>query len=125
DDAGHPLGPELRRQVESELLPQARARVAEYRLDLTPADAIVTVDGRPAVITGGVLVLAPGAHTIGAAAPGHARLEQRIEARQGVQDVLRVRLTPDGTSTGAPARRRAVTRGPDEGLLGGGIASLV
>jgi hypothetical protein len=92
DDAGHPLSDELRRQVETELLPSARAHVADYRLDLEPSDALLTVDGRAAVVTGGYLVLPPGAHTLAVEAPGLERLERTVQAAAGASEVLRLHL---------------------------------
>jgi hypothetical protein len=94
EDTGHSLTEQLRREVETVLLQRTREHVAEYRLDLQPADAIVTVDGRAAAIVAGRLILEPGAHTVVAEAPARMRLERRVQAAPGMREILPLHLEP-------------------------------
>ena len=96
DDAGHPLSDRLRTEVESELLAEARTHVGEYQLDLRPEGALVRVDGEPAVMVEGVLILAPGSHALVVAAPGHERLERELQVEAGTRDIVALHLEESG-----------------------------
>ena len=140
EDAGHPLSERLRRQVETELLPEARAHVAEYRVELEPADAILRVDGEAAVLVGDRLILDPGAHAVVAEAPGFETLRERLQAEAGDREVLRLRLEATGRETEPaalaidPSPESSEPPGGGEGgpspaalglVIGGGLVTVV
>lgn len=128
-DNGNALSPRLREEVEHELLPAAQARVGELSVELSPADAQILVDGRPATLEEGSLVIAAGRHTLRVERAGYATREEQIEVRAGAREPLRIELSRAETTQGegppsAPASSEPQLIGPLV-LLGVGAAGLI
>ncbi|HEY1304338.1 MAG TPA: PEGA domain-containing protein [Vicinamibacterales bacterium] len=74
------------------------ASLATLELRIEPADAEVTIDGRPWITSeeGHFIVQVPaGAHRIEVAKPGYWQFAARFELREGQSNTLNVRLTAD------------------------------
>jgi len=82
-------------------LEEAKRHVGEVKLEVTPADADVTVDG--ALIGLSPLTdpafLEPGAHVVEAKKLGHVARRESVEARAGAVTSLRVELAAEGAVT--------------------------
>ncbi len=108
---GNPLTAARRSEIETILLPQALARVGEILLSLEPADAAVTVDGAPADVQEGSLILPVGTYTLRVRYPGYQDHEQRIEIAARSREPLSIALqrtdgqasAPTTPAPGAPA----------------------
>jgi hypothetical protein len=99
----HPLTPELRTETE-QTLAKARTLIGRFTLRVTPADARVTVDGRPPVLREGVLVLDAGPHQVLAQRAGYLDGELRIDVRGGEEQPLELQLQQAPLAvTSAPA----------------------
>jgi hypothetical protein len=124
---GNPLTPEHRTEVEGTLLPEALQHVGEVRLELEPAGASVAVDGSPAELEDGALLLATGTHTLRVSHEGYATDERSIDVTAGSRDPLRIELAREGGADDAPPP--APSSGPDLAgplaLLGVGAAGLL
>ncbi|MEM9194485.1 MAG: hypothetical protein AAGF12_35235 [Myxococcota bacterium] len=79
---------EVRRSLRS-----LRAALAEVRLDISPADATVTIDGDP-VLRGSAVELDPGRHVVVAQAPGHREAREELNLEPGSRRVVQLALTP-------------------------------
>ncbi len=88
-------------------LKQAEAIVARFQVTLDPASATLEVDGSPAVVEEGELLLDPVRHEIAASAPGHRRERRIVDARGGATATLRMELEPE--------RGGAVAAMPEQG----------
>ncbi len=94
------------------LLSDARTFVASYALELTATTATITVDGAPAVIRDGMLLLNAGAHEVRTEAEGFEPDVARVHARGGISGALRVELRPaarTATETDEPVERSGET----------------
>ncbi|MBX3249304.1 MAG: tetratricopeptide repeat protein [Myxococcales bacterium] len=133
-DAGNPLDPPRRRELEEALLPDVERRVGELLLERDPADAVVEIDGEPVRADAPVL-LAPGTYTLVARRPGFEPLERGIEVRAGSREPVRVALSrlageasgeseaaappaTDGPSPTLPAASSEAVERPRVGLTG-------
>ncbi len=70
-------------------------RTGLVRVDVSPPDAKIFVDGRPAVPKDGVLELTSVAHRIEARAPGHASASVSVTPRPGLEQRVSLRLKTD------------------------------
>jgi hypothetical protein len=110
-DNGNPLTDARRAEVRDVLLPQAMSHVGEILLEITPADAAVTVDGVPADIHEGSLLLPVGSHALRVRRPGYADHERRIDVLARMREPLRIALAREGEG-GASAEERPAERRP-------------
>ncbi len=85
------LTPEQRRAVEG-TVKEMRSLVAEITVNLAPDGAALTIDGRPAKLTGGKTLLAAGDHVFEATAPEFQPLRQEIRVVAGVPQTVDVKL---------------------------------
>jgi tetratricopeptide (TPR) repeat protein len=69
-----------------------RASLVGVRLDITPADARVTVDGEPVPRGTTTIQLDPGAHVIAASAPGHRDAQREIQVEPGSSALAQLAL---------------------------------
>ena len=104
-----PLTPELRAETEA-LLGRARAFVGRVRLQLTPADAALSLNGS-AVQLGpeAVLTLIVGDYTLQASAPGYTSEQRALRIAGGEEQTLSIQLakqvdvlTPQQPVTASP-----------------------
>lgn len=94
---------EGQRAVVAEVLARAHRFVGRYALELAPDDAVVRVDGAPALRgADGRLVLGLGAHEVSAEAPGHAPARERVVVGGGEEGALRLSLAPVAAAVLAP-----------------------
>jgi PEGA domain-containing protein len=114
-DNGNPLSPRHRQEVERELLPASLARVGELTIELAPADAQILVDGRPAQVEEGSLLLSVGAHTLQVQREGYTTREERVDVRAGMREPLRIELAQAAVSDAnvAPPPSAPASGGPD------------
>lgn len=106
-DTAHPVRA-AREQVTS-LLERARAFVGEYRLEVQPAGATLTVDDEPRPATGSLL-LGIGAHTLVLRAAGYEELRRVVRTAGGEDEALALALTASTTtSTTATTSETQVT----------------
>lgn len=83
--------PELEKRFSS----LRRAVVGRLGLTVDPADAAVTIDGRPVKAGGGELPLVAGTRTVAATRPGYADVVLQLEVRAGRSTPLDLRLERD------------------------------
>jgi tetratricopeptide (TPR) repeat protein len=94
DDPRRPLEAELRADTEA-LLGRTRALLARVRLNIEPAGAELTLDGKPlARPTPRELWMKAGRHALEARAPGHRSRLFPITAAAGDDQLVEVRLEP-------------------------------
>lgn len=93
-DNRNPLDAGQRSKVE-DVLRRARGFVAEYKLELKPAAAQLTVDGRKPTLLEGKLLLDPGDRLIQLSAPGHQSSERHVSARPNENGFLHIALSPE------------------------------
>lgn len=112
---GNPLTDARRTEVEDVLLPQAMAHVGEILLEVEPSDAAITVDGHPADVQDGSLLLPVGPHTLVVRRPGYADDERRIEVLARMREPLSIALVAEGSSNGEapPPPPQNDSAGPD------------
>jgi hypothetical protein len=60
-----------------------RSTLARVRIQVSPSDARVSVDGEPVAVGTAEIALDPGAHVLEARAPGHADLRREIRLEPG------------------------------------------
>ncbi len=96
-----PLTTQQRAHTE-DVLQRALGFVAQYTLELSPANAQVTVDAQPPTIVEGILLLDPGPHEIAISVEGHQET-RHVRARPNDNVTLRIKLT---------ARQAPVTEQP-------------
>lgn len=123
EPSGNPLTDAQRLEVERELLPRSLAQVGELVLALEPTDATVHVDGRPAELAGGALVLTAGSHALRVERAGYATVERRVSvaarSREPLAIVLEREAAPSARAepaAGRPSHAPTASPGPD--LLG-------
>lgn len=75
-----------------------RASLVRVRLDVTPRDARITVDGEPIPRGSTTVQLDPGSHVIAASAPGHQDGRREIEAAPGSSTLVQLALTRVSTT---------------------------
>lgn len=92
--APEPNAPEARLRAIRDELPTLLRSVARLRVDVTPPNASVRVDGREAAMTHGELRVDPGTHVLEVNAAGHAPSRREITSQAGMTMVLEVHLTP-------------------------------
>ncbi len=117
----NPLTDARRQEVEDVLLPQAMAHVGEILLEVEPADAVITIDGRPADIQDGSLLLPVGTYTLRIRRQGYVEHEQSIEIQARAREPLRVELRPED---GEAARAARASGGASPGTGQGGGPDL-
>lgn len=89
-----PLSAEQRSQVEK-LIGHAANFVGRYKVSVTPPDANVTLDGKPAEFDPGNLIfLELGEHTIVASRAGHESATQRVRVEGAENTELHIELMP-------------------------------
>jgi hypothetical protein len=92
------MSPEDRRAVEASMR-ELRGLLAYVQVQLDPADAVLSVDGRDVALPpGGRLPLSPGPHRLGARANGRVPQEERIVIASGEERALSIVL-PAATGT--------------------------
>jgi hypothetical protein len=102
DDARRPLPDDQRAQVLS-LIAQTRAFVGRYRVQLSPPEAELQVDGAPRSPNTGTLVLAVGDHVLLVRAQGYGDLRQALTVQGREDQELTIKLEPLASAT-APGR---------------------
>ena len=103
DDTRRPLSPEQRTHVGA-LLEQTRAFVGRFRVQLSPSDAQLLVDGAPfAGAPPIVLVLEVGRHELVARAPGHEVLRRPLDVQGHEEAAIVFELQPSAIAGGAAA----------------------
>ncbi len=110
---GNPLTEARRTEVEQVLLPQSLAHVGEILLEVEPADASITVNGSPADVQNGSLLLPIGSYTLRVRRSGYQDHEQRIELHARARESVAVVLTRDGESPAPPVGASRASSGPD------------
>ncbi len=116
-------------------LAQVRAIVAELRaalvlLDLrvTPADAMVRIDGAAPRVVQATITLDPGAHTIEVAAPTYLSASRAIELSAGSRTTLSIALAPTpsvGTLIVEPSSANALVAIDGESVGRGTVTRVV
>lgn len=96
-DTRKPLTAEQRKQTEDALW-RAREFVAKYRLNLTPIDATVRIDGHEPMLADGQLLLDPGNHRLTVSASGYVTSDQTIGVRAREAGELVVTLLVEGAA---------------------------
>jgi hypothetical protein len=138
------LRADLRRQAD-----QARALVGVLKIEVSVANASVTVDGAPAGTSplGGAVFVVPGKRVIAASAEGYAPAQQTIDIAKGTSQTVTLALaslpsptpapsaipstTPSALPTAAPTSGPPTpptprpSAGPDAVVIGGAAASGV
>jgi hypothetical protein len=100
-DPRKPLTQEQRAQV-SDLIARSSAKLGRFRLQLSPEDATLRVDGSaPTLLAQHELALEPGRHEITASASGHRTLVRQLSVEAGDHATLELRLEP-GPPDAAP-----------------------
>jgi hypothetical protein len=95
--------PDDLRELTQLLIAQARARVGQVRVERSPADARVFVDGAAAVFEpDGGLLLDPGVHELRVEAPGYASTTRSIELASGATVTLIVDLSSQSAAVALP-----------------------
>lgn len=94
-DTGDPA----RIQEVNRYLRSLRAALVRVRLDITPSDARVTIDGEPVPRGSTTVQLDPGSHVIVATAPGYREARQEIETEPGTDTLAQLTLER-ATTTG-------------------------
>ncbi|MDB4985296.1 MAG: hypothetical protein JWN04_474 [Myxococcaceae bacterium] len=102
-DPRKPLTAEQRENVKA-LLAQAREFVSAYRLRVTPADAEVMVDGKPATRDGNVLYLDPGPHSVVVRASGYEERRAEFRAGAGTKEELSIELSVHDRDSAEPGQ---------------------
>jgi hypothetical protein len=101
DSSERPLTDAQRTSVQ-ELLQRSLRFVARLRLSVTPAPESVLVDGRPAVMSDGTVLLNPGTREIVVTASAHQTVTRNVEVIGGTEVPLVIALQPDESVEVAP-----------------------
>lgn len=96
-DTRKPLTAEQRKQTEDALW-RAHEFVAQYRLDVTPMDATVRVDGHEPFMEDGKLLMDAGTHRITFSASGYDTVENNITVRARETGELSIKLVVSGSN---------------------------
>lgn len=130
DDPRRALTDEQRAQVQSLLAATGRF-VGVFRLDMTPADASVSVDDVEATIeSDGRLVLPLGSHGIDARASGFVTTSRTLEVVGGESETLTLSLDSAGQTATSPTEGHANSDASSSGpvdvalIISGGILSV-
>jgi hypothetical protein len=99
-DAQKPLTPEQRAAVTA-LLQRAQDFVVAYRVELTPPQAELSVDGQPATLRAGQLFLDAGTRVIVARAAGYLEQREQVRVVPGATSSLVFELRPKEATAGA------------------------
>jgi hypothetical protein len=100
-DARKPLTEEQQAHTR-ELIAKANARVGRFRLRLTPPEAVLLVDGNPAVqLEGSELLVEAGTHEIEARAPGYLMAHSTLRVEGGDRTTLVFHLNRDDYAVAA------------------------
>lgn len=86
--------PEARLRAIRDELPTLLRSVARLRLAITPADAVVRVDGREALRAGDEIRVDPGTHVLDVEAPNHQATRREITPQAGMTMMLEMHLQP-------------------------------
>jgi hypothetical protein len=93
-DTRKPLSPDQRASA-SDLIARSQANVGRFRVHLTPADAVLWVDGRPPLHLGsGEVLLEPGRHELSAQASGYQTSRSTLQVEGGDRTTLEIQLEP-------------------------------
>lgn len=113
EDTRKPLTPQMRAEVQA-ALDSALRFIANFSVDLQPADAMLTVDGVPAALgPARTLTLDPGDHELVASAPGHESATRHVTATAGRHGRVVLQLVPiAGATASAAAPTNVVERTP-------------
>ena len=88
-----PLNAQMKTELE-QLSEQARGLLARVTVELSPSDAELEVDGKPAQREqDGTIALDPGEHTLAASAAGHERKQQVLQLEPSAQLQVQLLLT--------------------------------
>lgn len=88
-----PLNPQMRAELE-QLSEQARGLQARLTVELTPKEAELAIDGKPAQREpDGTIALDPGEHTLAARASGHQHKQQVLQLEPSARLHLQIALT--------------------------------
>jgi hypothetical protein len=96
-DTRKPLTAEQRKQTEDALW-RAHEFVAQYRLDITPSDAVVRIDGQEPFLEEGKLLLDPGTHRLSLSAAGYETVENTMTVRARETGELAIKLVLSGSN---------------------------
>jgi hypothetical protein len=96
-DTRKPLTAEQRKQTEDALW-RAHEFVAQYRLELTPSDAMLRVDGHNPFMEDGKLLLDAGTHKLTLSAEGYDTAEHTVTVRARESGELSVKLVLTGSN---------------------------
>ncbi len=99
-----PLTDKQRQEIQS-LLARAREFVSTYRLTVVPPGATLLVDGQPAELRDGELLLDPGTHTLLVRAAGYQDRHAELRADAGQREQLSIELQVErlhGAEAAAP-----------------------
>jgi hypothetical protein len=77
-----------------ELLAEASAACGDFEPHVDPSDAMLRVDGGPAVVNNGVLLINPGTHTVEGSRQGYVTKTISIASVAGHHGVLELELQP-------------------------------
>jgi tetratricopeptide (TPR) repeat protein len=103
DDTHKPLTAEQRKQV-VDLLARSTPRIGRFALKLSPIDATLSVDGRPASLDAQrELLVEPGRHEISVQAPEHRTVQSVVNVEGGDHTTLEFTLAPAERSAELPA----------------------
>ena len=86
-----------------------RAQLGEVRVDITPADAIVRVNGKPVGKGSQNLSLPAVAHTIEVSLAGYASKRQRVTPRPGLQQLVAINLQTEQEARAARIKPKITT----------------
>lgn len=114
-----PLEPDQRVRAKA-LLKQLQALIGTYRIQRSPEDALLVVDGEELAVHMKTLRLSAGSHTLVAQAEGYQALERALEVRGGEQEALELTLKP--TEPAASPQLYARTADDPSPLARGGLA---
>lgn len=120
-DARKPLTDEQQAHTR-ELIVRANARVGRFRLRLTPAEAVLLVDGnQPVLVDGNELLVEAGTHEIEARAPGYLMAHSTLRVEGGDRTTLVFHLNRDEY---AVAASQSILTGPGVGGPAGGQPAM-
>ncbi|MBI4702146.1 MAG: hypothetical protein HY744_13520 [Deltaproteobacteria bacterium] len=133
-------------QAVAELLRRAQAEVVTVSLEVTllgrpRADAVVELDGKPALVHAGSLFVTPGEHEVQGRIGGAASRRAPVRGAAGQSQALALELWPSGEGAPVPEQASTGAAGASAGAapawlgwtgiglgaaaLGGGVAGLV
>lgn len=118
-DQRKPLTDEQQKHV-MELLTRANQRIGRFRLNLTPAEAILIVDGHsPTILDRTELLLEAGHHEIEARYIGYLNAHSTINVEGGDRTTLVFTLIRDDYAVTQPPPDQKSTRGPTVASIAG------